>query len=266
VGQRRHTQFSEAGEAKRVYWNERSDQYVQGQGKRLDRFPAAWGDFRVPEAKLHVLGEVAGKDVLDFGCGAAEWSIALGQMGAKPTGLDVSERQLEHARRKMALGGVDFQLVHASGDAVPLPDASFDIVFSDGGVLSHVAPELCIPETARLLRPGGLLAFCWMTAFAYAHQVPGEFPSKTLASELFDLRGFSHEGRVHFALPHGEAIRLFHDSGFEVEDLIELRTPERALSVEGLAELGLVPEYLSTAEWGHRWPLEEIWRLRRRSA
>jgi SAM-dependent methyltransferase len=243
-------EFSEAGEAKRAYWNEHSDQYVEGQGQRLDRFPAAWGDFRIPEAELHVLGEIVGKDILDFGCGAAEWSIALSTMGAHPVGLDVSERQLEHARRKMERAGVDFPLVHASGDAVPLPDASFDIVFSDGGVLSHVDPLVCVPEAARLLRPGGLLAFCWMTPFAYVHQVPGAYPGNVLASELFGLRGLSHQGRAHFVLPHGEAIRLFHDCGFEVEELIELQTPEHALSVEGLGALGLFAEYLSTAEWG----------------
>jgi hypothetical protein len=55
-------EFSEAGQAKRAHWNERSDEYVQGRGKRLDRFPIAWGDFRIPEAELHVLGDLVGKD------------------------------------------------------------------------------------------------------------------------------------------------------------------------------------------------------------
>jgi len=36
----------------------------------------------IPESRLKVLGEVAGKDVLDLGCGAAQWSIALARRGA----------------------------------------------------------------------------------------------------------------------------------------------------------------------------------------
>ena len=42
-------------------------------------------------------------------------------LGARPVGLDNSARQLEHARRFMAEAGVDFPLVHASAEAVPLP-------------------------------------------------------------------------------------------------------------------------------------------------
>ena len=100
-----------------------------------------------------------GKDVLEFGCGAAQWSIALAKRGARPVGLDLSDRQLEHARRLMAEAGVDFPLVHASAESVPLPDASFDIVFCDHGAMTFADPYRTVPEAARLLRPGGLFAF-----------------------------------------------------------------------------------------------------------
>ena len=59
----------------------------------------AWGVWQIPEAELHVLGDVDGRDILELGCGAAQWSIALAQAGARPVGLDLSDRQLEHARR-----------------------------------------------------------------------------------------------------------------------------------------------------------------------
>ena len=59
----------------------------------------------------------------------------------------------------MAEAGVDFPLVHGSAEAVPLPDASFDIVFCDHGAMTFADPYRTVPEAARLLRPGGLFAF-----------------------------------------------------------------------------------------------------------
>jgi 2-polyprenyl-3-methyl-5-hydroxy-6-metoxy-1,4-benzoquinol methylase len=69
---------------------------------------AAWGVWQLPESQLRVLGEVSGRDVLELGCGAAQWSIALHGLGARVTALDNSERQFAHARLLMAAAAVDF--------------------------------------------------------------------------------------------------------------------------------------------------------------
>src|SRR6478735_999543 len=131
----------------RESWDAYSDEYQDRHGEQLAASGGlAWGTYQIPEATLRVLDDVVGKDVLELGCGAAQWSIALARLGARPVGLDLSDRQLEHARRLMAEAGVEFPLVSASAEAVPLPDASFDIVFCD-----HGADELCrsVPDRAR---------------------------------------------------------------------------------------------------------------------
>ncbi len=64
----------------------------------------AWGVWQIPEKELGVLGDVRGRDILELGCGAAQWSIALAKAGANPVGLDISENQLAHARSLMADG------------------------------------------------------------------------------------------------------------------------------------------------------------------
>src|SRR5262245_16182086 len=108
----------------RAMWDDYSDEYQAKHGEELVfRDGLAWGTTRTPESELRVLGDVAGRDILEFGCGAAQWSIALAKLGARPVGLDLSDRQLEHARRLMAEAGVEFPLIHASAEAVPLPDA-----------------------------------------------------------------------------------------------------------------------------------------------
>jgi ubiquinone/menaquinone biosynthesis C-methylase UbiE len=210
----------------------------------------------IPEPELRVLGDVRGKDVLELGCGAAQWSIALAGLGARCVGLDNSERQLDHARRAMAAAGVEFPLVHASAESVPLPDASFDVVFCDHGATSFADPERTVPEAARLLRPGGLFAFnaesalhflCWDEA--------ADAVTDRLQNAYFEgLRAEDADGAVNFAYPTGAWIALFRANGFVVEDLIELRPPEGARTTYGT--------YV-TYEWARRWPAEQIWRVRR---
>jgi len=239
----------------RASWDAYSDEYQARHGDQLAGSGGlAWGTTQIPEAELRVLGDVADKDILEFGCGAAQWSIALAQLGARPVGLDLSERQLDHARQLMAEAGVAFPLVHASAEAVPMPDASFDIVFCDHGAMSFADPYRTIPEAARLLRPGGL--------FAFNHQAPIEticWPmgadrvGETLALDYFGLHRID-DGEITFQLPHGEWIRLFRANGFVVEDLIEPQPGPNATSSYRDAE---------SLAWSRRWPSEEIWRLRR---
>ena len=84
----------------RASWDAYSDEYQARHGDQLAGSGGlAWGTTQIPESELRVLGDVAGRDILEFGCGAAQWSIALAKLGARPVGLDLSERQLEHARR-----------------------------------------------------------------------------------------------------------------------------------------------------------------------
>jgi SAM-dependent methyltransferase len=113
----------------RAHWDRKSDEYQSAHGNQLARNPLAWGIWSIPEDDLRVLGDVWAKDVLEFGCGGAQWSIGLAQRGANCVGLDISERQLEHARRNQRDAGVEFPLVHGPAEEVPFPDASFDIVF-----------------------------------------------------------------------------------------------------------------------------------------
>ena len=237
-------------------WDAFSDEYQAKHGAQLaDSGGLAWGTAQISEAELHVLGDVAGKAILEFGCGAAQWSIALARQGAHPVGLDLSERQLEHARRLMTEAGVEFPLIHGSAEAVPLPDASFDIVFCDHGAMTFADPYLTVPEAARLLRPGGLFAFshhspietiCWA--------IGADKVGDRLAVDYFGMHRFDDVDDTYFQLPFGEWIRLFRANGFVVEDLIEPRPAVDATS--SFRD----PEELA---WARRWPSESIWRLRR---
>ena len=237
-------------------WDSFSDEYQKTHGGQLaDSGGNAWGTAQVPESELQVLGDVAGADVLELGCGAAQWSIALAKRGGRMVGLDVSARQLAHARRLMTEAGVDFPLVHASAEDVPLPDASFDIVFCDHGAMTFADPYRTVPEVARLLRPGGIFAFNHHSPFeTVCWPLGGEEVGDRLVIDYFGLHAIDDGEETVFQLPYGEWIRLFRSNGFVIEDLIEPRPPPDAIS-----------SYRSdqALAWARRWPAESLWRLRR---
>jgi SAM-dependent methyltransferase len=211
--------------------------------------------WQIPEAELNVLGDVKGLDILELGCGAAQWSISLAALGARPVGLDVSAHQLEHARRGMARAGTEFPLVEASGEDVPLPDESFDVVFCDHGAFNFADPRRLVPESARLLRGGGLLAFNRPSVVIdLCYDIDRERVDERLRNDYFELDRFEDADTVDFQLPYGDWIRLFRSAGLEVEDLIELRPPEGAATT-----YDFVP-----VEWARRWPAENIWKARKR--
>jgi SAM-dependent methyltransferase len=240
----------------RASWNADSDDYQARHGEQLAASTGlAWGVMQIPEAELRILGDVAGKDILELGCGAAQWSIALARLGARPVGIDLSERQLEHARRLMADGGVDFPLIHGSAERVPLPDASFDIVFCDHGAMTFADPYRTVPEAARLLRRGGLFAFSHHTPIeAIAWPLDSDKVGDRLVVDYFGMHRLDDGETTTFQLAYGEWIRLFRANGLGVEDLIEPRPADDATS-----------SYRTEEElaWARRWPAEEIWRVRK---
>jgi ubiquinone/menaquinone biosynthesis C-methylase UbiE len=208
-------------------WEAQSDDYERAHAAVLSGDLAmSWGLWRIPEAELQILGSVANLDILELGCGAARWSVALAQAGARPVGLDSSPRQLAHARHLMEEAGVNFPLVLASAEVVPLPDAGFDIVFCDWGAMTFCDPYLTVPEVSRLLRPGGLFAFSTSTPLYYlCYDQAADAVRENPLRDYFGLHRIEWEDEVNFELPYGEWIRLFRQSGLMVEDLIETRPP-----------------------------------------
>ncbi len=242
----------------RAFWDAYADTYQADHGPQLAVHRAGWGVWQLPEDELRILGEVAGRDVLELGCGAAQWSIELVRRGARCIGLDLSQRQLDHAALAMDAAGVAFRLIHGSAESVPLPDASVDIVFGDHGAMAFADPYRTVPEAARLLRDGGLFAFSTFTPLAEACWPAGlDEPVDRLVAPYFGMHrvDLGEAEHVEFQLPYGVWIRQFVGSGFVVEDLVELRPPPDAVST-----------YQGDAgrDWSRRWPLEHVWRVRRR--
>lgn len=233
-------------------WDCASDAYQQKHGDQLKRNPTAWGVWAMPEQELRVLGDVEGLDILEFGCGGAQWALALKRAGAaRVVGMDLSAQQLLHARH--ARGDVPVSLVQANAEGTPFRDESFDLVFCDHGAMTFARPEFTVVEAARLLRRGGRFAFnaasplqaiCWDDALNRV--------SDRLVGNYFELREVIDPDMTSYTQPYGEWIRLFRRNGLLVEDLIEPRPPDGADTTYN--------EYVAL-EWARRWPAEAIWVL-----
>jgi len=239
----------------RANWNREADDYQRDHGSQLNRFDRpAWGTWGIPESELGILGDVAGRRVLELGCGGGQWSIALARRGARAVGLDLSIRQLAHARRLAGEASQPVPFVNANAERAPFADESFDIVFCDHGAMTFADPYLTVPEVARLLRPGGAFAFNIASPLIWLCWGDGEQPpGPELVRSYFGLRRATWE-TVEFQLAYGEWIRLFRSNGFEVLDLVELRPPARPRTT--------YPDFAPVG-WARRWPGENIWRLRK---
>ena len=244
----------------REQWDQWAEEYVAN-GERswaLGRGDEKWGVWDIPEAAVHLLpDDLDGKDTIELGCGTAYVSAWLARRGARPVGIDNSERQLATARRLQREHGLDFPLHHGNAERVPYPDASFDLAISEYGASIWADPYAWVPEAARLLRSGGRLIFL-INATLLMLCMPDE--ERPATNELLrPLRGlhrleWSDDDSVNFALGHGDWIRVLTGSGFIVENLVELWPAEGATT-----DFPYV-----TTEWARQWPSEEVWIARKR--
>ncbi|WP_225336449.1 class I SAM-dependent methyltransferase [Halomicrobium urmianum] len=172
-----------------------------------------------------ILPSIDGADFVELGCGGGQASVGTADEGAdRVVGVDVSSRQLEHARKLRDLYGVDARFVEGDVTDLPLAESAFDVAFS-GWVFQMVEDlDQCLAEARRALRADGVLVL----------DVPHPF------YELFDPvsetleRSYHATGRreitideaydadmVVFDRTVGDYHRALVDAGFDVERVLE---------------------------------------------
>ena len=147
-----------------------------------------------------------------------------------------------------------------NAETVPLPDASFDLAVSEYGAALWADPYKWIPEAARLLRPGGRLAF--LTNATLLMLCVPDLEADGAATDQM-LRPYFGMHRNEW--PDSDRRRVppsprrldppaAHANGFEVDDLIELRPPQMRRRTYDFV----------TLEWARKWPSEEVWKAHKR--
>jgi ubiquinone/menaquinone biosynthesis C-methylase UbiE len=242
---RRTAGAAESVRANRGWWDGHAPEYHRDHGDFLGVADFVWGPERLREADVHLLGDVAGKRVLEIGAGSAMCSRWLATQGARPVASDLSGGMLAHARAGAAASGIAVPLVQADAQRLPFASGAFDLAFTAFGAVPFVADSAAVMrEAARVIKPGGR----WV--FATSHPTRWAFPDDpgpdglTATMSYFDRTPyveFDAANRPTYVEHHrtmGDRVREIVAAGLSLVDLIEPEWP---------ADL--------TQEWGQWSPL-----------
>jgi ubiquinone/menaquinone biosynthesis C-methylase UbiE len=214
-----------------------------------DRWALVYDDEDNPLVKLeqretaHLLGGLAGKEIVDLGCGTGRWTLAMAAAGARVTAVDFSAEMLARARAKPGAERVSF-VVHDITRPLPFAAASFD-----GAtcclVLDHIAdPRALLAELARVVRPGGFVLI-------------------TVMHPAMMLRGI----QAQFIDPETGARVRPASAPNQIADYV-MAAVQAVLSIERLSEHAVDADLAAASARGARylgWPLLLVMELRRRS-
>jgi SAM-dependent methyltransferase len=231
--ERRPVDEQESRAANGPDWDRYADEYQATHGSFLGDIGFVWGPEGLTEEAAQVLGDVAGRDVLEVGSGAGQCSRWVRDRGGRAVGLDLSARQLQHSRRIDEQTGIVVPSVLGTATHLPFADGSFDVVFCSFGALQFIADiDVAVAETARVLRPGGRFAFSithptrWMFP-----DDPGE-PGLTASQPYWDRTPYVEvddaTGQVSYVEHHrtlGDWVELLAGAGFRITRLLEPEWP-----------------------------------------
>jgi ubiquinone/menaquinone biosynthesis C-methylase UbiE len=229
-----------------------------------DEYDAKWGiDFgatgqrQVQQKLSKALGGLRGRrfgDGLEIGSGTGYFSLNLLQMGAieRLTATDISAGMLQRLSRTATALGVEAETVVTEAEELPFGDESFDLVF--GHAVLHHIPDLerAFAEFRRVLRPGGMIAFCGEPS-RYGDRLAA-LPKRTglaAAPAWRRLVGASRRAVPEAAQSHGHALESEVDvHAFAPADL------RRLLRTAGFEERHVGGEELLASAWG--WGLRTV--------
>jgi SAM-dependent methyltransferase len=174
-----------------------------------------------PYSGLVPFAELAGKDVLEIGCGTGVHARLLAQAGATVTAVDLTPTAVELTRRRLELHGLVADVREADAQGLPFADASFDFVWSWGVVHHSEDTGRVVAEIARVLRPGGRLALMVyhrrsITYWVQYQLVRGVLAGKLLRMSPSEIANHYSDGVIARHYTRAELRRLLAPSFMDV--------------------------------------------------
>jgi SAM-dependent methyltransferase len=219
---------AESARANRRWWDAAAPAYLAEHGHDLGDADCLWCPEGLREDDARLLGDVAGRRVLEIGCGSAPCARWLRRAGADVVALDLSAGMLARAAELNRSTGIAVPLVQADAAALPLADDSVDLVCSAFGGLPFVADAgAVLAEAARVLRPGGRFVA------SVNHPLRWPFPDSPdpadlrVVSSYFDRTPYVETdgtGRTVYVEHHrtvGDWVRAVVGAGLDLTDLLE---------------------------------------------
>jgi SAM-dependent methyltransferase len=219
---------AESSRANRRWWDAAAPAYLAEHGSDLGDVDFLWCPEGLREADAHLLGDVAGRRVLEIGCGSAPCARWLRTAGADVVATDLSGGMLARATELNRSTAIDVPLLQCDVGALPLASGSIDLACSAFGGLPFVADVgAALTEVARVLRPGGRFVA------SVNHPLRWPFPDSPdpadlrVTSSYFDRTPYvetDDDGRTVYVEHHrtvGDWVRAVVGAGLHLDDLIE---------------------------------------------
>jgi ubiquinone/menaquinone biosynthesis C-methylase UbiE len=185
-----------------------------------------------------------GERVIDIACGTGVVArLASEHVGddGRAVGLDINAAMLAVARSQS--GDAPIEWLEANAQAVPLPDASFDVVLCQHGLQQFPDPSAALREMRRLLADGGRLALC---VWSPIEGSPG-MAALVAALERHVNVAAANNRRAPFALSDANRVRgLVESAGFSAIEVRTVAQPARFPTPEALVAAQLAATPLST--------------------
>lgn len=225
----------QADSASLVYWQAAAADYQAEHGQFLggpDGIGFVWGPEGHTEADLQLLGptaELAGKRILEVGCGGGQAGRWLAAQGAHVVGIDISTAMLVHARRPPH----PLPVAAATATALPFPDATFDAAFTSYGAIPFVADiHTLFAEASRVLRPGGRWVYSTLHPIRWAMPDDPGWDGLRVTMSYFGANAYverdaaGNPSHAEFHHPLGEQVDALVHAGLVIEQLLEPEWPE----------------------------------------
>jgi len=139
----------------------------------------AAGDFSAVGTRIAIVGETlceavdlrAGSRVLDVACGSGTAALAAARRFCEVVGVDYVPALLERGRERAVAERLEIDFREGDAEALPFPDASFDVVLSTFGVMFAPDQPRAAAELLRVCRPGGTIGLANWTPESTAGQM-----------------------------------------------------------------------------------------------
>ncbi len=211
-----------------AWWDANARDYIAEHGDFLGPADFCWCPEGLREADAGLLGDLAGRRVLEVGAGAAQCSRWLGRQGVSVVASDVAAGMLAEAARLNAETGLAVPLIRADARRLPFAAGTFDVAFTAFGAIAFVPDADAVHrEVARVLRPGGTWTFAVVHPIRWAFADDPSERGLTAIRSYFDRRPYvetDDAGQVTYAEYHrtlGDHVRDVVAAGFELFDVVE---------------------------------------------
>ncbi len=229
-------------------WNDNADAWTAMARAGYD----IYRDCLNTPAFMAMLPDVNGMAGLDIGCGEGHNTRLLARRGAVMTGLDISGRFLQHARRAEAEEPQGIRYVQGSGLSLPFPAASYDFVTAFMSLMDMPDTTRVLTEIHRVLKPGGFLQFsishpCTdlpirrkvkneagediaIELGGYFQRMTGQVEEWTFSSAPTEVRARWATFKVpRYTHPLSDWLNMLIDTGFILERVVEPSPDDEAL-------------------------------------